>query len=440
MGQPFFKGLPPNSFSAYASLPARVDNGSESELEAFQLELKSMTAAEFEFLEDRVLSRAENANILLQVSKSFGTTPDFSSQQFQKFFNRVCLSYDKGHLDKDQFQELAVKLIDGARFFKRSAERSTVYILRQCLTSSFPLGSMKEKMADTPLIDLAIARAIEKGAHRPFFTQGTDHVIDLFQSLSLPKALGSYAKSYLAIDEGAPVNTLLFKLFTSSKLSNEHLETLCQVMDVDLLLEKCRTTAYTSGTVASVTTAMEFFSEAEMLPDDFLARMKSDIALGKLPAYVEFIGDTQFKPEKMGRLVAFALDNLDAIYTCVKPGRIWLRSALVDLAATGDKGIEVLSLEQKIWRSEVEFDAKQPVSALLSFMRTIRDHTSEYDSAIHKISKVGLITAEPLLVGVNSGVIADVLEVSMPTNAEKKAIMKLYPQARGAMIEADLGL
>jgi hypothetical protein len=442
MSEPFFTEGALTNTGSIAALRERIEQANDNELKQLEDELSDKPSHWIGLFDERVITGAESNKAFLALINSLKIPNQLTSGSTEALMCRATDYAVSGVLTVSQFEQTIKKLIEGASFKEQAGGYGSNHTLNTAISRAQQkmAGAKFFKLNSFPVLDAALAKDIRNEWVRYGVDQRMFEARHIVKTVNLPESVTALLECSLNNPQSYHLQGFIKNLFNSNKLSVEYIQAAMKVVDVDVFCKSCRDEFHQSAPITSINNFVEVFGDEELFEKSLYKKMSGFAYGGIFPSHLRMLSDRNLKVEQLPKLTTFVMRNLDVLYPLIKPDEFGLRYRILQMCSSNGMAHEALELEVQRWKKMLSIGSRPvPGAALLKQMRS-SSTSSNYSEALQTLLSIGLLNAEPVLSAVDSQTWRDLMEVHEPEADEKKALMKLYPSYRGALLEDELGL
>lgn len=300
----------------------------------------------------------------------------------------------------------------------------------------------------TPAVDKAFARQIVARSHAD--TSLDDQTRSRHQWLSLcifelPETLSAYIRAKIITGDAVHLIPMVGEMAFKNLLSDKYIEATRSIVGDDFFLKSCKRDLAAAFNMSSTLQLTKLYGEAAVHDPEFLNGLQWTFPAG-VPDYIKRFSAIGFNEEKLPLLAQYALKRMNDILKSPPDGfrDTDLEVNFCAMAGRMGKGKEALHRLAQVLASRDD-DIRQPsriFEAILERQSNPAVSSREkgaYILLVKAIGKLGLETLQAVAPDVSGAFIADVLG-SLAEPPSKREIFRLFPHAKGRVLELELGL
>jgi hypothetical protein len=420
-----------------------IESAAGDDLKCLQKKLSEFSPSDIETLNDGLLSQAKTSKLISLIVVSMKSPHEFSDELIVSLMRTAAKYAARKILTPLEFEEISARLIMGREVNDNS--HSVADIVNAVLLESLgTIGGMKTLgRAKFDALDKMIVDDIRRESSRFNLVRSPNVVINL----ALLTQMAGSLKALLGSPQYKNCVTSSFvieRVYNLDKLTPEYIAAIAQVVDIDVFCNVCREASEKTVAINSAQNFAEAFGEESLLPRSSYKQMSGMIYYKQFPNQLNMIGHDDFDESKFPMFTEFLFKNLPAVYKLVPldTDKLNVRYGLLALASRNGKVEEVLNAEADSWRDYLR-GRGNVVDDLSNGQVLDRLRISapfKFNVAMQSIGTVGLAQSESILKDANAQTLKELVDVHNPEPEEEKALMKQYPQLRGAMLDDALGL
>lgn len=429
--------------SEVPNILADIESAIGDELKCLKKELSEFSPADIEILNDRLLLQAKTSKLISLIVVSIKYPHELSDELIVALMRTAAKYAARKILTPLEFEEISAHLIMSREVNDNS--HSVADIVNAVLLESLgTIGGMKTLgRANFDIIDKLIVDDIRRESSRFNLVRSPNVVVDLALLTKMPGSLKALLDSpqYKNCVTSSFVIERAYKL---DKLTPEYIDAIAQVVDIDVFCKVCREASEQAVAIYSAQNFADAFGEESLLPKSSYKKMSGMIYCKQFPNQLNMIGHDDFDESKFPMFTEFLFKNLLAVYKLIPldTDKLNVRYGLLALASRNGKVEEVLNAEADSWRDYLR-GRGNVVDDLSNGQVLDRLRISapfKFNVAMQSIGTVGLAQSESILKDANAQTLKELVDVHNPEPEEEKALMRQYPQLRGAMLDDALGL
>lgn len=261
----------------------------------------------------------------------------------------------------------------------------------------------------------------------------------------LPETLGAFIQAKIVTGEAAQLIGLIGEMAYKNVLSDKYIAVVRKIVGDDFFLRSCKNDLPKQHGLLSTLQLAGIYGEAAIHDEEFLKGLhwgpNSDV-----PEYIKQFAKMYFSEQKLPLLANYVVSKMDCALKTPPDGArdIEFEVRFCDLAGRLGQGEKALHRVAQLVRPP-DSDLRQPSRIFEEILEkqsapaASRREQSAYSLAARAVGKLGLETLHKVAPDVSGRFVVDVLG-GMQTELTTREIMKLFPQAKGDLLENDLGM
>lgn len=300
----------------------------------------------------------------------------------------------------------------------------------------------------TPAVDKAFARQIVARSHAGTSLDDQTRSRNQWISLcifELPETLDAYIRAKIVAGDAVHLIPMVGEMAFKNLLSDKYIEITRSIVGDDFFLKACKRDLAAALSMSSTLQLTNLYGEAAVHDSEFLSGLQWTFPTG-VPDYIKRFSAIGFNEEKLPLLAQYTLKRMNDILKnppdglrntdfevnfCAMAGRMGKGKAalhrLAQVLASHDDDIRQPS---RIFEAILDRQSNPAVS--------LREKGA-YKLLVKAIGKLGLETLQAVAPDVSGEFVADVLD-SLAEPPSKCEIFRLFPHAKGRVLEFELGL
>lgn len=261
----------------------------------------------------------------------------------------------------------------------------------------------------------------------------------------LPETLGAYLKAKIVTGYASDLINLVGEMARDNLLSDKYIKVVRDIVGDDFFLKSCKSELDRAYGLYTTLQLAPIYGEAAIHDAGFLGGLQWGLN-SDVPEYIKQFGQINFNEVKLPLLADYVVSKMNHMLKAAPDGikDVDLQVRFCNLAGRLGKGDKALHRLAQIL-SPPDSDLRQPsriFEAVLanqsSPAASLREEAA-YNLLAKSISKLGLETLQRVAPDVSGRFVVDVLNW-VHTDLNTREIIRLFPQAKGGLLENDLGL
>lgn len=433
--------FPKSGAEGQAFLQKLKDRGEEG-LETFSLEVSRFTRTEIAIFLEHVLPRTFDEDVLALFYQNAPTIEKMGLDMVTGYFELLYKNANNGTISQEFFEESAeclIKYYDSSRGLNLLAEFSKVI---KPADANRPAHALKSDR-----MDLAMAGHLSKTLpilySNNIFLRSTDSL----RRIELPESLGVLLKNRMDAGDSSSAMKLVGELFTRNCMSDRYIEVCRREVGDELLLQACVPYIFSDEGIKSVARLAPIFGEATFHTPEALNRVRWSHSENTAPEYVKKFQEMGFDEQKLPLLADHVCNNLPLamrVKTNIKA--FTMVPDIARLARRLGKGVEALSA---FIEGQRDLSGKGPGASPAQILAGLEvsqfhpdwtpSHTMVSTILIDVVDAVGIDALKAIAPDVSGKFVANFISAK-GNNLSRRDIFRLFPQAKAALLENDLGM
>ena len=433
--------FPKSGAEGQAFLQKLKDRGNEG-LETFSLEVSKFTRTEIGIFLEYVLPRTFDEDVLAIFYQDVPTIKKMGLDMVTGYFELLYKNANNGTVSQEFFEESAeclIKYYDASRGLNLLAEFSKVI---KPADANRPAHALK-----TDKVDLAMAGHLRSVLPILFSNNTFLRSTDSLRRIELPESLGVLLKNRIDAGDTKSVMGLVGELFTRNCMSDRYIEVCRREVGDQLFLQACVPYVFSDEGIKSVARLAPIFGEETFHTPAVISRIRWSRSDTTTPDYIKKFHEMGFDEKKLPLLAEHVCNNLPLAMrykTNIKAFSIVPETAL--LANRLGKGAEALSAFIEGQRDLSGKGAGASPAQIIEGLDLGEFHP-DFTMAHRMANTILLDVVDAVGIGALKAIAPDVSGkfvaqyISAKSNdLNRKEIFRLFPQAKGALLESDLGM
>lgn len=431
----------------------RYENASPADLIMLQSEFEFMSSEDICAVERFLLANPRtDGRLITLICDGLPKINDLDEEAISYLLFESYKCYAAGKYDQDTFEKNTIKLIDG---YWPDTPRPKLGFIHGCINSGNLADTSGVKKATSLSASHALDKSLADQLLRSFAigdrypTEIADMTASL-ESAILPLSLAALIDVLLSEANTLLVIDLFQRLVREDALDAAYIDVFASKIGHDFVISVTRDTSFSSS-VKSANNIYGKYGESPFFDDEQKSIFDIMIDSGRAPSSLEMILSEYFDKDKFSKTSKYIVDNISGLYQCgiADKFRVGLMNFGIENGASSKVLLCEISRIGKILNKSIGFDssgldANGIISKIMvEFYDPAGQYVEiEYLSLMELLSKVGLDRAHNVLKDVDGRLISDFMRTHIDQSDRmlKKEILKLYPQAKGRVLEDDLGL
>ena len=453
MTNSFFHNGVPQSMTSASEFFEKYEKASPADLLALQDEIEFMSSEEICQI-DRFLLANPRADGQLTTIICSGL-PKIHDLDYEALGYLMLESYKNYAADKyDQatFEKNMVKLVDG---YWPDRPRTILGYVHGSINSGnlADASGVKKAMILSMGSELDYSIACQLRRSLEIDERYTLQVGNLAGSLAaavMPQSLQALLDVMISNGEILLASDLFQRLVKEDALYCDYIDTFSSKLGHDFVLRSIKDTPFYKSP-SSANNISDKYGESALFDADEEATFDRMIHSSSAPGLLELVFNEKLDKSKFPSLIKYMADNLNGLYRCVMSDKS--RLSLRRFGIASDRSSEVLDSEVYMLTKSLKNNSGMDLTSFNSAFiadRVSREYHNpngqyveiEYLWMIELVKEIGLEKSHDVLKAVDGRFISDVMSEVIDSEDihARRRLMKLYPQAKGSVLESDLGL
>jgi hypothetical protein len=432
----FPEGMAPASEQEIQSFMASLSKAGPDDLVLLRREISTLAADQIQNFCKAIVPKIESESQLELIFHSSEVIKKMDSATILQAFKDLYSKKYRCIITKDFFEKSLETLANSFR--------NSIILVGKFLNDHHVRGDAAEWIKNLDM-DGAFARQLNELIASGSITHSDYFDIRVsLKRLELPATLGVYIQSKLengCVDE---VVSHLQEMMENDLFSVKYQSIIRQTVDEDLLLSACRSASGSDLTLKSVKRLSKAYGEAAFHHKEFFQNLGWR-RRGELPPHIEAFRNVNYDESTFPALAEFVTSDMRRGLASVKHDFSNAHYAVSFCALAGRMGKGKLALHAVAHRLiNVASDDRQP-SRIFDALRAVQpgstaiDSVRAYNMLINVIAELGLETLKQVAPDVGGGVVADAVS-NMKVKPNSREVIRMFPQAKAAVLENDLGM
>lgn len=433
--------FPKSGAEAQIFLQKLKDSGEEG-LQTFSFEVSRLNRTDISLFLEHVLPRTFDEDVLALFYQNAPTIEKMGLDMVTGFFELLYKNANNGTVSQEFFEESAeclIKYYDASRGLNLLAEFSKVI---KPADANRPAHALKSDR-----IDRAMTGHLRKALPTLFSNNIFLRSADSLRRLELPESLGVILKHRMDAGDTGSAMKLVSELFTRNCMSDRYIEVCRREVGDELFLQACAPYALSDEGIKSVARLAPIFGEETFHTPETLSRVRWSNTDTTAPEYVKKFQEMGFDEKKLPILAEHICNNLSlAMRYKTNIAAYTLIPEITRLAKRLGKEVEALSayIEGQRQRSlkGPEASYAQIISGL--YLDPFHpDYSPSHSAAkailLDSIDAAGIDALYTIAPDVSGAFVAEFVSAK-GNDLNRKEVFRLFPQAKGSLLQNDLGM
>ncbi|MBI6882595.1 hypothetical protein [Pseudomonas putida] len=444
-------GIPNNFDESKLFFDAYSDAGVDELLE-FQAEFEFVSSIDTYKIEKYLFSNSRaDGRLITLICNGLPKINSLDEEAIGYLLFESYKCYASGKYDQKSFEENAIKLIAGYWPDSPKPKLATFKDYIQSGNLADASGIKKSRILE---VGNDLDKSIADQLYRSFVVDG--NYVSIIQQMcssllvaKLPLSLKALLDIVVA-DDLYLATDIFQRLLHQDGLHPEYIECFSDKLGHDFILTSIRNTSYSDSYRSSVN-IVEKYGETPLFSDEESEIFDLTISSGFVPGSINIILNDGFDSSKFPALSNYIIKNICDLYKCALTDK--LKAGLQKFGLNHGAGLDVLygeayKLGHKLRvKTGMDLDENSAISVINSVSKEHQDPKGiylepEYLELLEIVGLVGLENAYEVLSKVSMGFVSDAMaNASSKIDQEmKRKLLKLYPEARGRVLDNDMGL
>jgi hypothetical protein len=358
---------------------------------------------------------------------------NFKTMWHPALFDQCIKNYQKGLFDIVVLEDFLVKIIDAAQVNSPNLYLSPFYGLGRAVqvADGFCITEF-----DTPRLDASLARHAAIHSAKDYSDLTLEPVSWLCGMLNIPDTFRMAANWYKSQGKESKLCDLLDSMTRSQSLNKATLSVLLEIYGVEDVGHSFSMISRSTITFGAIVIFVEAVHEKYLFNDKLFENKDW------YEKYMKVICDPQFSPEKLPILSGQLIKDTPKIYEHLDVEFDVKRFALRKLNIQQGMAKQAWDCETALYKRLLSSAGVANISddpgLLLLELRSRRP--PEYTKALQAINEIGLDVVGASIAGAGLQFVDSYLSKFSLSHGEKRALMKIFPQAKAQILEDDLGM
>lgn len=453
MTNSFFRHGIPQSWGCAAGFFEEYEKASPAELMSLQAEFEFMDSAAICHIDRYLLSSPRcDGRLTTIICSGLPKINNLDEEAIGYLMLESYKNYAADKYDQDSFEMNMVKLIDG---YWPDKPRTMLGSIHGCINSGNLADASGVKKTKSLLMGKPLDRSIADQLRRSFvigerYSTDVANMTASLASAIMPQSLQALLDVIMAEGDTLMARDLFQRLVREDALFGDYIDSFADKIGHDFVLSVVKDTSFSKSAISANNIA-DKYGESALFDQNEASIFDVVIESGSVPATLELILQKDFDRSKFPFMTKYLTDNISNLYECTLTDRF--RAGLKAFGISNGCHSDVLSCEiyrlTRSLKNSTDMDLS-PFNSSYIADKISREHHNpkgqyveiEYLTLKDLVKEVGLENSVKVLKSVDGKLISDVMsEVIDQTDIHsKKRLLKMYPQAKGSVLENDLGL
>lgn len=447
MTTPLLDTIPTCSRTA-AQFLSRFEQATATEINQVAQRVAGMTQDELALFDYHVLPLCFDEKLLSLLCETPELMANTSFSRLSGMFSELVKKESNLLLEPASFERLAASLID---LYPNRRRMNFLEALGGIISRDCVLGHPYKPGS---LFDAALARHIEEAPSRNFAS--CVKAMDSLRDVELPQTLAVFLRHLLAKDERSMIITYVSELFQGNNLHESYIEVFKQELGADAFIQLCVKANDMQGCLPSVLKVIPLSGESAFHHREFLGGLREPFNRNLPPYYLQQFVESDMDEEKLPILSQFILENLQSLLrleiksTAFKSDELMYAIGFARLATRNDMGAQVLENLLESLRAPLSWNTSGVLDMTLAdLVNKLTDKVFEqfpepkfihlWDRLHPLVEVVGLEALQKVAPEIDHRFIEHFVN-KFETAMTKGQVLRLFPRAKGPMLEDAMGL
>ncbi|MBI6882481.1 hypothetical protein [Pseudomonas putida] len=305
-------------------------------------------------------------------------------------------------------------------------------------------------MANDPKVDAALASHFLRTTHRPLEWSEFLNMNDTLVNTNHGKTIETILTHCVKTTDIEKITTLYRDLYQSSNFNSNHLNAFRRALDEEMFVSLIQNQIAASTTLPSMAILFNELGEELIYAGGFESRINSGLSEPKpvVPDFFKVIAKSNFSLDFAPKTAKIMIERYDRVF-----GKFGAQEHKGLRAFSAENGLHLRLIEKMIdayranfvslddWNHQ-KISRKTRAEILnMGATQSLHNKTREegYKAIIESCRGVDMIAAKNLFDGVLGQVVKDISYVNDGFENQRE-VLKHYPQAKGLLLEQDLGI
>jgi hypothetical protein len=445
MSQPLLLNIS-SDVNEIADLLTRLELASTEELAQLADQIEAFTESEMIRFADNVLPFVKDETLLSMVYDSPVVIGKIGASTITHLYSALYDLYQESMINDDSYQRLAASIIS------HYPNTQSLNLLKelQPIVAAYANGKPLPQHKPGEAFDQAMARQVRGAPYKS--PEELFKSWDSLKAIELPKTLEVFVRQMLADSEMEQVRNLVIEFYYLDKLPHSYIDVFRRVLGDDVFYGFCAEANTTEVCLASAAKIVPLAGEELIHTPEFLNTLKNQISSPYQSCYLKGFAEIDCDDQTFPILAAFVLENLKLV---LKESLLLIRLGstlpVVRLAHRHNLDDDVLECviesARDIIGRELQVNAAEMSITELANNLTQNIHelfpeprvAAMYERFQDVIEVVGLESVKRVIPEVDYRLIHSIMDTGR-TDLSRSQVMKLFPHAKGPVLEDELGL